>query len=132
MTSTRSRGEALGDLELVARAEADARGLLAVAQRGVEDEDPIEPAWSLLGPSGPERGGRRDDPRDTKPSPAGSAGEGFELPVAIGLAAHDPLSRPAKGELEEAEELQGPSAHGPQSLPEGRPRVKRRAPRAAG
>ena len=35
------RSEALGDLELVARAEGDARRLLAVAQRGVEDQDPI-------------------------------------------------------------------------------------------
>lgn len=38
-------------------------------------------------------------------------GRGFSLRVAVGLAADDPLSRPRKGELEEAEELQGPIAH---------------------
>jgi hypothetical protein len=63
-------------------------------------------------------------------------GRGFRAfqsfrPSALGLAAHDPLSRPAKGEPEETEELQGPSTHGPESVSEPRARVKRRPARAA-
>ena len=124
------RGERLGDLALVARAEGDAGGLLAVAQRGVEDPDTIRFGHrTLLVGRGPgARVASRDVPETRNPLRR-LGGRGFSLrAVSTGLAADGPLSRPRKGESESAEELPGRDAHRARGISEPALGVKSRAP----
>jgi len=50
------------------------------------------------------------EPKNTKPSPAGSAEEGFRCGV-VGLAAEGPLSRPGKEQAQEVSQQRSPTAH---------------------
>ena len=113
-TSTRMRRERARDLHLVLRREADARGLLAVAQRGIEHDDSVghdlAPWWSPApgtAGAGPRLRRGHEVPRNTKPSPAGSAGEGWVASTTGLPGARQPppaplRSRPARRLEEQA------------------------------